>query len=387
MLLDAPVPDTLQLPPAPGQTTLAVVLDERMLFDAWERVRSNDGCAGIDTQSIDEFASGLLGNLQRLKAEVERREYRPQPLQALRIPKPAGGFRTLAIPSVRDRVLQTAVARTLGPSLDRNFSDSSFAYRPGRSVAMAVQRVVAHRDAGLRYVVDADIESFFDQIDHHLLIETLVRAHPVAEDLIALIQQWLAADLRESGPAPGRLLDRGLPQGSPLSPLLANLYLDKLDRTLKLHGLAFVRYADDLVVLCATAGAARGALLQLRLALAERRLTLNERKTRLTDFDTGFQFLGMRFVHRLVEPLTTAEPPEFDVTHLARQAVRGSAAHTKPAKAAPRILESIDPASTASEDEASTATARADHPEGCAAALAAADPLCRRTRRAGDQGA
>lgn len=284
-------------------------LQERALLDAWERVRANNGCAGYDRQSIAQFSQNLLGRLQQLKAEVERGHYRPQPLQGVHIPKRSGGTRLLAIPSVRDRVLQSAVAQVLTCRLDARFADCSFAYRPGRSVAMAVQRVAQYRDAGLRHVVDADIHAFFDRIDHALLRQQIEQSFPQQPGLLALIDLWLAADLRDPADCAPRLLDRGVPQGSPLSPLLGNLFLDPLDRRLLESGLAVVRYADDLVILAACEESARGALDLLRRHLREWRLELNEGKTRLATFDAGFTFLGMRFVHRLVEPIDPVPGP------------------------------------------------------------------------------
>jgi len=267
--------------------------------------------------------------LHALRVEVLARDYQPAPLLGVSLPKPGGGARGLAIPTVRDRVLQTAVAQTIAPLLEARFADCSYAYRPGRGVADAVGQVVRHRDAGLHHVVDADIEQFFDNIDHALLLEHLQAAlPPSAAGIIILVGLWLAADLHPAGGGAARLVERGVPQGSPLSPLLSNLYLDPLDRRMMAAGHALVRYADDLVVACPDATAARQALRDLRESLAPLRLKLNERKTRLTTFDDGFRFLGHRFVQRIVEvsPSRATDP------------------NGKAKAAAPRSFKSIDPA-------------------------------------------
>ena len=318
-----------------SRSLLVQALDERALFDAWERVRANHGCAGIDQESTAQFANNVLGKLQQLKAEVERNLYRPQPLQIVHVPKRNGGTRMLAIPAVRDRILQTAVAHVIGPALDARFADCSFGYRPGRSVAMAIERVVVHRDTGLREVVDADIEAFFDRIDHSLLLANLRNALPPVSPLLPLIELWLAADIRDPRAGSACLLDRGVPQGSPLSPLLANLYLNSLDHGLLAAGLAVVRYADDLIILCPDAAAARDALAHLRQVVVPLRLKLNDRKTRLASFDTGFEFLGVRFIHRLVEPLVASAAPW--LLPQPDQSVAARATHANR-----RMLQSVD---------------------------------------------
>ncbi len=324
-------------------------LDDRRLFDAWERVQRNDGCAGHDGESIARFSTNVLGRLQQLKGEVLADQYRPLPLQAMAIPKSGGGTRMLAVPSVRDRVLQTAVADVLAGRLEPQFDDASFAYRPGRSVAMAVQRVCCHRDAGLIHVVDADIRGFFDHIDHRLLMEGLSRVVPDLGELGNLVSLWLAADLRAADPAvPGRLVERGVPQGSPVSPLLSNLYLTPFDAAMRAAGRALVRYADDFVILCADATAARTALSEARVVLQGLRLELHPEKTRLVDFDRGFVFLGVRFVHRLAETVDPAAARWLtQVTGNAKPRSRDTTRRggkPRPGTAVGRNLISIDPA-------------------------------------------
>lgn len=273
----------------PLQTPLSTALTDTALHLAWERVLTNGGAAGTDLESLADFANHLPQRLARLQSEIANHSYTPQPLWLVKIPKRQGGQRTLAIPSVRDRVLQTAVTNLIGPHLDRYFSTDSYGYRPGRSVAQAIARVQTYRNAGLLHVVDADIQQFFDNIDHERLLQLLSEQ---VDDLniVQLVALWLSAVLYEQGQQP-RLQTRGVAQGSPLSPLLSNLYLDAFDHTLQSADLAVVRYADDFVVLCHDTAAATQALALVRKTLEGFKLSLNESKTRLTHFDAGFEFL------------------------------------------------------------------------------------------------
>lgn len=212
--------------PAEIQTLLAQACDEGALADAWARVHANAGCPGVDGVSVDQYHHDALSRLAALRAEVAAGRYRPQPLLSVDIPKPSGRLRSLAIPTVSDRVLQTAVAQLLTRLLDPDFDDASFAYRSGRSVQQATARIVDCRDQGLRWVVDADIERYFDSIHHATLLSMLRRRLP-DDSLTALLAQWLAAPASKDKILHPRR--SGVPQGSPISPLLSNLYLHTLD--------------------------------------------------------------------------------------------------------------------------------------------------------------
>ncbi|MFW9620858.1 MAG: reverse transcriptase domain-containing protein [Macromonas sp.] len=250
--------------PAPAPITLERLLAPDTLMRAWERVQRNGGAAGCDHQTIAAFGRHLSAELERLRAEVLQCDYTPRPLHLVPIPKRHGGTRTLAIPAVRDRVLQTALAQLLSPRIDANFNDDSYAYRPGRSVAQAVARVQECRRAGLVHVVDADIHGFFDHIDHARILR-LFNEQVGDPDVGHLVALWLSAVMQGQGQR--HLQVEGIAQGSPLSPLLANLYLDDFDRTLQDAGLVSVRYADDFIVLCASAEQAAQALEQIQALL------------------------------------------------------------------------------------------------------------------------
>ncbi len=295
------------------QPTLNNVLSDPNLFSAWAKVKDNHGCAGQDGISIPDFEKKLLVNIATLRDEVRHGFYKPLPLLRIEIPKNSGGTRPLSIPSVRDRLLQTAVALSITPLFEAEFEECSFAYRAGRSVKQAVQRVEQLRDAGYQWVVDADIESFFDEIDHTLLMEKL-RHLLVDKDILKLIHQWLKSEVVKGNTR--FRLSKGVPQGSPISPLLSNLYLDQLDEAFLHNEMVLVRFADDFLVLCKHQEKAQAALVLSNKILDDLRLSLNEEKTRLVDFNTGFRFLGVQFVRSLAikskvvhKPVRSLHPP------------------------------------------------------------------------------
>lgn len=276
--------------------TLADALTDSSLFEAWIKVRNNRGAPGVDGQTIEDFEENLLGNLGALRKEVRDRTYRSLPLLRVEIPKSSEGMRPLSIPAVRDRVLQTAVALVLTPLFEAEFEDSSFAYRKGRSVRQAVRRIECLRDEGFRWVVDADIDDFFSEIDQTLLmieVEELVRD----EGIRWLLHLWLEAEVQD-GEHRYRLR-KGVPQGSPISPLLSNLYLDHLDEALLDERLRLVRYADDFLILCKDKSGATDALELTAEVLEGLRLRINHEKTRVVDFNQGFRFLGVQFIRTL----------------------------------------------------------------------------------------
>lgn len=272
------------------------VLTDANLLAAWDRVEKNRGCAGVDRQEIEAFEIELSQNLEQLCHEVRDGSYRPVPLLRVLVPKAVGGSRSLSIPAVRDRVLQTAVAQIITPVFEAEFEDCSFAYRKGRSVDQAVQRVIRLREQGFCWVVDCDIQAFFDEIDHSILmgeVEKLVHD----PGILNLIRHWLDAEVVDGN---NRIkIEKGVSQGSPISPLLSNLYLDHLDEALLHKNLRLVRFADDFLVLCKSRGRARDALELTEEVLGELRLRVNAGKTLIVDFNSGFRFLGVQFIRSL----------------------------------------------------------------------------------------
>jgi len=268
----------------------ARITELETLEQGWQRVRRNAGSAGGDGMTVDDYADGVALRLMRLQRDLRLGTYVPGPMRELDVPKRSGGTRRLAIPCVNDRVAQTAAAQVLGPLLEREMEDASFGYRPGRSVRMAVSRIAQHRRNGYTWVVDGDIERYFDSVPHERLLDRLARSVDDAQvvDLVAL---WLEAYAHD---------DRGLPQGSPISPLLSNLYLDDIDERIQGRGVRLVRFADDFVLLCRSETAAAEARGRMAALLDEHGLRLHPDKTRVVPFEQGFRFLGHLFVHSLI---------------------------------------------------------------------------------------
>jgi RNA-directed DNA polymerase len=212
------------------------------LWQALKRVKANGGSPGIDGMTVDDLAGYLKQHWPAIREQLLCGTYEPQPVKRVEIPKPDGGVRKLGIPTVLDRFLQQAVMQVLQSSWDPVFSESSYGFRPGRSAHQAVARAQQHIAAGSRWVVDLDLEKFFDRVNHDKLMSQVAeRVHD--KRLLRLIRAWLTAGVLEDGLVSPT--EEGTPQGGPLSPLLSNLVLDQLDRELERRGHRFVRYADD----------------------------------------------------------------------------------------------------------------------------------------------
>ena len=259
------------------------------LTRGWERVSANtQGGAGGDGQTVRAFGKVLGIGLHKLSKELSLNTYRPGPYRSVAIPKASGGHRNLNIPCVRDRIVQSALVQLMEQQFENEFEPMSFAYRKGKGVLAAVRAVEHFRDQGFTHVVEADITSYFDNVP---ITNMLERFNAFCNDmrLRQLVELWLIeADTNRNG--------RGLPQGSPLSPLLANLYLDGLDEKFREGGVRCVRYADDFVLLCKSHAKAERTLTDVRLFLQELGLNLHPEKTRILSFDQGFRYLGHLFV-------------------------------------------------------------------------------------------
>jgi CRISPR-associated protein Cas1 len=264
------------------------------LWDAWERVLENEGCAGADGVTVAQFAQRAHRLLPRMLQRVNQGEYRAFPLLKIVVEKRpcSAATRTLLVPTVADRVLQTAVARHLSRSFEEEFLECSYGYRPGRSVDRAIARIRKCRQLGYKYVCDADIMAFFDRVDTDLLLQRLAERQP-GETIMDLLRQWVRGCVWDGSHLHG--LTRGVPQGSPVSPLLANFFLEDFDRELEKSGRKLIRYADDYLILARTAEDASQALVQSEQLLAAAHLELNKEKSRIVDFEHGFHFLGALF--------------------------------------------------------------------------------------------
>jgi len=295
--------------------------DLSSLQTAWARVLANQGAAGGDGVGVAAFARVATQRLPRLGHELRTNRYHPGPARAVDVPKRKGGTRRLMIPCVVDRIVQGAVANTLSPVLEPTFSDASYGYRPGRGVDDALRAVAQWRDRGFWHVVEADIVGFFDNVRHDRLLTRLDAAlagRDGAGRLLDLIALLLQAHAQDSG-----IAGRGLAQGSPLSPLMSNLYLDVLDDALDGRGLRLIRYADDFILLARQRATAEAALDEARAVLAEEGLALHPGGSRVRDFDQGFAFLGDLFVKGMQMP--QREEPEAATTALLRQVAQDDA--------------------------------------------------------------
>jgi group II intron reverse transcriptase/maturase len=254
------------------------------------------GSGGVDKMDAKTWQGKEQKHLATLRRRLINDTYRSKPVLRKYIPKPGSKKqRKLGIPAIVDRVCQQAVLNVLQPAFEEYFHKNSHGFRPGRSTKSAAKQVEDLRRAGYRIVVDLDIRDFFDQVDREILMR-LVRIVVRDRRVLGLIRGWLSAGVMEEGNV--RYQTTGTPQGGVISPLLSNIYLTVLDNALDEAGYQFVRYADDLVVLCRTEEEAQAALGKARQVLAELKLGLNEEKTQVTSFAEGIDFLGFHFTRR-----------------------------------------------------------------------------------------
>lgn len=276
-------------------TLMDKVYAVRNLEAAFQRVKENRGSAGVDRMSLQEFERCLTDNLERLHESLRDGIYRPQAIKRVWIPKPGSEEkRPLGVPTVRDRVVQTALRNVLEPIFERDFARHSYGFRPGRGCKDALRRVEGLLKQGYRYVVDADIKGYFDSIPRDKLME-LVQRKVADGRILDLLNGYLQQEVMES--MKSWVPAAGTPQGAVISPLLANIYLDPLDRRMEETGIEMVRYADDFLILCRSQAAAEDALGQVRKWTEEAGLSLHPDKTHIvsTVQGGGFDFLGYHF--------------------------------------------------------------------------------------------
>lgn len=281
----------------PARDFLCAAGAKESIRTAWEAIRLKEGCTGIGGETLDNFSSDISVKIGSLSDGILNKTYSPSSLLGIVTEDSNGRPRALAIPTVTDRIAQRSAVHCIGPSIDRLLEDCTYAYRKGHSRFDAVSAIEsAYRD-GYRYTLRADIESFFDSVDWDRLYDKLEALFP-SEPLIHLIMQWVKCPVTFRGKTINRT--RGLPQGAPISPMLANLYLDEFDEEMEKLGFRFIRYADDFVILCKSAARAREALEAAKKSLTDLDLELNIKKTTITNFDHGFRYLGYLFWRSVV---------------------------------------------------------------------------------------
>jgi RNA-directed DNA polymerase len=262
---------------------------------AFERVKANGGAAGGDHQTVEMYEANLERNLEQTAQSLKGGTYRPQPVRRVWINKPGSREqRPLGIPTVRDRVVQTAMRHVLEPIFERDFAAHSYGFRPKRSAKDALRRVDALLKSGHHWVVDADLKSYFDTIPHELLLKRVgekISDGRLMDLLETMLKQGVMETMEEGQP------EEGTPQGAVISPLLSNIYLNPLDYLMQDSGIEMVRYADDFVILCRSQAEAKRALAEVQTWTAQSGLTLHPEKTHIVDatWPGGFDFLGYHF--------------------------------------------------------------------------------------------
>jgi len=279
-------------PPDPHDHLLERIVSRENMQRAWKRVKANKGAPGIDGQSTGDFPEFARKNWDAIRESLLAGTYQPLPVRRVEVPKPTGGTRPLGIPTVVDRLIQQAIAQVLGPIFDPGFSEFSYGFRPGRSAHDAVRKVRGYIQEGYCTAVDLDLSKFFDTVNHDVLMHRVARKVR-DKRVLRLIGKYLRAGVMVNGCV--QKTTTGVPQGGPLSPLLANILLDDLDKELEKRGHRFVRYADDFVILARSQSAAERVKASIQRFLERKlKLTINEKKSQVAPTDK-IDFLGFTF--------------------------------------------------------------------------------------------
>ncbi|MGY2987781.1 RNA-directed DNA polymerase [Bradyrhizobium sp. USDA 4501] len=294
--------------PAAAGPSMEAVIERENLKTALAQVTRNKGAAGVDGMTVDELPAHLKEHWLAIRAQLLEGTYKPQPVRRVEIPKTSGGLRPLGIPTVLDRLIQQAVMQVLQADWDGTFSETSFGFRPGRSAHQAVERAQTYIAAGHSFVVDIDLEKFFDRVNHDILMR-LVAKRVTDKRLLKLIRGFLNAGVLERGLVSPT--EEGTPQGGPLSPLLSNLMLDVLDRELERRGHRFVRYADDCNIYVRSRKAGERVLAGIERFLEKRlKLKVNKAKSAVAKPSVrkflGFSFIGGKEPRRRIAPQALA---------------------------------------------------------------------------------
>ena len=274
------------------------VLNHRNVMQALGRVVSNKGSAGMDGMPVKDLYAYLTANRERIESELRHGKYQPQPILGVEIPKKNGKTRLLGIPTVVDRMLQQAVSQVIAIKFEMEFEDYSYGFRPNRNAQQAVLKAQEYINSGLTHIVDIDLRSFFDEVDHSILLQILYRKVKCPLTL-RLIRKWLRVPIWKDGKLVKRR--KGVPQGSPLSPLLSNIMLNELDKEMEKRGLRYVRYADDFSIYTKSNSTARKTGNEIYLFLKNKlKLPINREKSGIRK-PVNFMILGFGFVPTYVK--------------------------------------------------------------------------------------
>ena len=271
---------------------LEEILNNQNLNSAYKRVKKNGGAPGIDGVTIEQLAEFIQTNGEHLMNKIRKRKYKPAPVRRVEIPKPNGGIRKLGIPTTFDRVLQQAISQKIMPIFEEQFSENSYGFRPKRSAHDAINKSVEYIDEGYHYIIDIDMEKFFDNVCHTRLMTTLYKSIN-DNDVMSLIGKYLRSGVMENGVLNKTIV--GTPQGGPLSPLLANIVLNELDWEITRRGLRFVRYADDILIFVKTERSANRVMERITKFIETKlRLKVNKEKSKVLYY-TDIKYLGFGF--------------------------------------------------------------------------------------------
>ena len=271
---------------------LEEILNQNNLNKAYKKVVTNKGVAGVDGITVEEELDYLKENKDRIINQIRKRKYKPQPVKRVQIPKENGKMRNLGIPTVTDRIIQQAIFQVISPIFEKQFNDNSFGFRANRSCEQAVIRVLEYLNNGYEWIVDIDLEKFFDTVNQDKLI-TIIGKTITDGDVVSLIRKYLSAGVMEKGIIKATIV--GTPQGGNLSPLLSNIMLNELDKELEARGLNFVRYADDCIIVVKSEKAANRVLASITKFIEKKLgLKVNAEKSKVTR-PTQTKYLGFSF--------------------------------------------------------------------------------------------
>lgn len=284
---------------------LEQILSSANLNEAYLQVKRNKGAEGVDGMKVNELGEHLRTNGDLIKEQIRQRKYKPQPVRRVEIPKPEGGIRDLGVPTVTDRFIQQAIAQVLTPIYEEQFSNSSYGFRPGRCAEMAIIKCLEMMNDGHTWIVDLDLEKFFDNVNHDKLMNIIARTIKDG-DVISLIRKFLVSGVRIDDEYKDTII--GTPQGGNLSPLLSNIMLNELDKEMEVRGLNFIRYADDCIILVKSEKAANRVMESVTKYIEEKLgLKVNATKSKV-DRPGGIKYLGFGFYWDIFSHQFKAKP-------------------------------------------------------------------------------